>query len=253
MIKFFRKIRYNIMEQNKTGKYFKYAISEILLVVMGILIALQINNWNENRINNKQEQQILLQLKSEYQENLREINNKIVLRDSMVKASHRLLSIKEGILKNVPADIIARDIFTICFTPTFNPVIGTTKELLSSGKLYIINNSKLKTILTNWSGKTERLTEYEQQLLNYYDNDFEPYLTKNHSVKDLFNGMWTSDLLNFTKKDKSTVAQAIIDDSEIDDHILNIASKCVAAEEDALMVRKDIETILSLINKEINN
>jgi hypothetical protein len=49
MIKFFRKIRYDLMEKNKTGKYFKYAIGEIVLVVIGILIALSINNWNENR------------------------------------------------------------------------------------------------------------------------------------------------------------------------------------------------------------
>ena len=49
MIKFFRHIRYNLMETGKTGKYFKYAIGEILLVVIGILIALQINNWNESR------------------------------------------------------------------------------------------------------------------------------------------------------------------------------------------------------------
>ena len=54
MIKFFRKIRYNLMSENKTGKpawpagrYLKYAIGEIVLVVIGILIALQINNWNE--------------------------------------------------------------------------------------------------------------------------------------------------------------------------------------------------------------
>ena len=49
MIKFFRKIRQNLLMENKTGKYFKYAIGEIVLVVIGILIALQINNWNENR------------------------------------------------------------------------------------------------------------------------------------------------------------------------------------------------------------
>ena len=49
MIKFFRKIRYHLMEKNKTGKYLKYAIGEIVLVVIGILIALQINNWNEHR------------------------------------------------------------------------------------------------------------------------------------------------------------------------------------------------------------
>ena len=51
------------MEKNKTGKYFKYAIGEIILVVVGILIALQINNWNEQRKNNTKEQQILSQLK----------------------------------------------------------------------------------------------------------------------------------------------------------------------------------------------
>ena len=47
MIKFFNKIRYNLMEQNRTGKYLKYAIGEIAFVIIGILNALQINNWNE--------------------------------------------------------------------------------------------------------------------------------------------------------------------------------------------------------------
>ena len=63
MIKFFRKIRYNLMEQNKTGKYFKYAIGEIVLVVIGILIALQINTWNETRKNKAKEMKILINLK----------------------------------------------------------------------------------------------------------------------------------------------------------------------------------------------
>ncbi|KAA2216735.1 DUF6090 family protein [Maribacter flavus] len=49
MIKFFRKIRQNLLDEGKTLKYFKYAVGEIVLVVIGILIALQVNNWNENR------------------------------------------------------------------------------------------------------------------------------------------------------------------------------------------------------------
>lgn len=48
MIKFFRTIRQNLIMENKTGKYLKYAIGEIVLVVIGILIALSINTWNEN-------------------------------------------------------------------------------------------------------------------------------------------------------------------------------------------------------------
>ncbi len=53
MIKFFRKIRFDLMEKNKTGKYFKYAIGEIILVVIGILIALQINTWKTEYENKK--------------------------------------------------------------------------------------------------------------------------------------------------------------------------------------------------------
>ena len=64
MIKFFRRIRYGLMEQNKTGKYFKYAIGEIVLVVIGILIALQINNWNEQRKDNAKEQEYLKEIKN---------------------------------------------------------------------------------------------------------------------------------------------------------------------------------------------
>ena len=49
MIKFFRKIRQNLLSEGKTGTYLKYAIGEIILVVIGILIALQIDNWNDQR------------------------------------------------------------------------------------------------------------------------------------------------------------------------------------------------------------
>ena len=66
MIKFFRKIRYDLLNKNKTGKYFKYAIGEIVLVIVGILIALSINNWNEER----KSTQRILSIFSDLQENL---------------------------------------------------------------------------------------------------------------------------------------------------------------------------------------
>jgi len=65
MIKFFRKIRYDLMKKNKTGKYLKYAIGEIILVVIGILIALQINNWNETSKNEREQIVFLNNLKND--------------------------------------------------------------------------------------------------------------------------------------------------------------------------------------------
>ncbi|NNF86681.1 MAG: hypothetical protein HKM26_09010, partial [Winogradskyella sp.] len=63
MKKFFRKIGFDLMEKNKTGKYVKYAFGEIILVVFGILIALSINNWNENRKDVQIQLQLLKELK----------------------------------------------------------------------------------------------------------------------------------------------------------------------------------------------
>lgn len=67
MIKFFRKIRYDLMNKNKTGKYFKYAIGEIVLVVIGILIVLQINTWNKL---NKKEKKLLISLNQDFKKNM---------------------------------------------------------------------------------------------------------------------------------------------------------------------------------------
>ena len=69
MIKFFRKIRQNLLMENKTGKYFKYAIGEIVLVVIGILIALSINNWNEEKKSIKKGREILTDLRENVEYN----------------------------------------------------------------------------------------------------------------------------------------------------------------------------------------
>ncbi len=93
MIKFFRRIRQNLLSEGKTGKYFKYAIGEIILVVIGILIALSINNWNEGRKEIEQEQTILKQLKTDYEANLIQLENKIEMRHKLIAESLNVLDI----------------------------------------------------------------------------------------------------------------------------------------------------------------
>ncbi|MEY8020456.1 DUF6090 family protein [Muriicola sp. SD30] len=74
MIKFFRRIRQKLLSENKVSKYLLYAIGEIFLVVVGILIALSINNWNEKRITNEKEQHALLEIKSDLEHNINRLN-----------------------------------------------------------------------------------------------------------------------------------------------------------------------------------
>ena len=79
MIKFFRKIRQNMVKENKVSKYILYAIGEIILVVIGILIALQINTWNQNRLANIEERTVLKNLHTEF------LQNKQTLKDALAE------------------------------------------------------------------------------------------------------------------------------------------------------------------------
>ena len=92
MIKFFRKIRQNLLTEGKTGKYLKYAVGEIVLVVIGILIALQINNWNENRKTQKLEVQIYTELKSDLLQTRDDINEAISKHKEIFKSSKQLIT-----------------------------------------------------------------------------------------------------------------------------------------------------------------
>ena len=84
MIKFFRKIRQNLLSEGKTGKYFKYAIGEIVLVVIGILIALQINNANENRKITETKKEYYRQILLDLDKEVDNINTRIIFLDTCI-------------------------------------------------------------------------------------------------------------------------------------------------------------------------
>jgi hypothetical protein len=77
MIKFFRKIRQGLLSENKFTKYLIYAIGEIVLVVIGILIALQVNSWNEHRISHNLELKLLKDLHNDLETDLQNLSVKI--------------------------------------------------------------------------------------------------------------------------------------------------------------------------------
>ena len=87
MITLFRKIRQTMVTENKVSKYLLYALGEIVLVVIGILIALQINNANEQRKERAAEQVLLKQLLSEFNSNLVQPDQKVVIRKEMMSAA----------------------------------------------------------------------------------------------------------------------------------------------------------------------
>ena len=129
------------MEQNKTGKYLKYAIGEILLVVIGILIALSINNWNQALQYNKNNTLMLQQLLEENEANYLELKENQDYRDSLVTKLNRLVTfIKENdIVKN-------ENKLKFHLLPLFQSTSYTFSE--NYLKRYINSNEQEHSILT---------------------------------------------------------------------------------------------------------
>ena len=92
MIKFFRKIRQKLLSENKFSKYLIYAIVEIILVVIGILIALQINIWNSKRLENKEERNVLINLKKDFQQNQVSLESVISDNEKYLKSDLNILN-----------------------------------------------------------------------------------------------------------------------------------------------------------------
>ena len=99
MIKFFRKIRQSLLTENKFSKYLLYAIGEIILVVIGILIALQINNWNDNRKSRIKIDQILKNVREELALNINNSNDITEFyrakENNIGKVLHKMVSIED--------------------------------------------------------------------------------------------------------------------------------------------------------------
>ena len=141
MIKFFRKIRQNLLMENKTGKYFKYAIGEIFLVVIGILVALSINNWNENRKSDIELNNYLELMVEELQQDISFY--KILITGNNDKLKY-LISLSKGNFENLNLEN-AQDIIAYNYgIRNFGSAYYTLKE---NGKIIGINNKKLRDLM----------------------------------------------------------------------------------------------------------
>ena len=192
MIKFFRKIRYNLMETGKTGKYFKYAIGEIVLVVIGILIALQISNWNELSKMKEKSTSYLYQYKDDIEsdttrlaQNIKWNKNTLISIDSIWKnLSNGNLNYDEKIVFINYHKRLILETFFIAEKSTYNLFLSSANEIQ-------LNNSELQKELYRYYSfdiVTEKNVEQSLQLYQHQHittSVIENVLTSTESLEDI--------------------------------------------------------------------
>ena len=191
MIKAFRKIRQNLIMENKTSKYFKYAIGEILLVVIGILIAVQINTWNQHRQAKSKEIKILTQLNIDLKENLTEIKG---LHESIKASNKSGQQMLDHInISNEVTDSLKHWVEGFNASNIFNNANTTYKNLENSDDHIISNDSIRLQITLMYEREFANIHKRETMFYDGYLPNYNLELIKNFKTSPVMN-KWLDDL-----------------------------------------------------------
>ncbi len=168
MLKFFRKIRQQLLLENSFSKYLLYAVGEIALVMIGILLALQVNNWNEQQKFRLTEQQLLQDLHQEFQS-----NQQLLLKKQKDMAT--AIGNNEAYFQKLIAgtqtytDMVNYNHEVAMAVGTSDPTFGVIKSLIASGDIKLISNNDLKYLLTSWQ---DYMADFNENEKIHLDNFF---------------------------------------------------------------------------------
>tara|TARA_R110002033_G_scaffold105115_1_gene152477 strand:+ start:1159 stop:1872 length:714 start_codon:yes stop_codon:yes gene_type:complete len=235
--------------ENKTGKYFKYAIGEIVLVVIGILIALQINNWNENNLNTKKTLTYISTLNTEIESNIVSLKIYIESTHNDLKESANTLSelhSKNAIHFN---DSLLRNVMNT--RPIYKPTLlkSTFTDLINSGNLEYLNDKNLKNRILSIEANIDIIYE-NYNLANNVWNEYQlPYLQKYGNPS----GIWDSiSSIKIKKLPYKRTLNAFVNNNEYANILVlrmrmmgNLESKLIEEQNRSIDLSNDIKNYLN--------
>ena len=187
MLKFFRNIRRNLLTEHRFGKYMLYAVGEIVLVVIGILIALSINNANERRSIREKEQTYLKGLESEFEASKLKLQTLIEVNRRSYESAKTLLVLLEDTTQTPQEARISKLLYdAFAFEIAYNPNNSLLDEIINSGSLNVISNDELRLHLTSWESVLETLRIQEADLRQQRESVRQLLGSEQGSIRTIF-------------------------------------------------------------------
>ena len=146
MSRFFRAIRRSLIDEGKPLAYLKYAVGEVLLLVVGILIALQVNDWNDSRHQRIRERQALERLHDEADRGVEYLSGIVESFDRYgVAQEAALAALSNGDWEWVDPELMREGLVTLSFFPTLSPPRSAYDDLISSGVFGELTDTEVRT------------------------------------------------------------------------------------------------------------
>ncbi|WP_299214217.1 hypothetical protein [uncultured Aquimarina sp.] len=242
-----------MLTETKFGKYLLYALGEIILVVIGILIAVTINNSQQNKIILKKEQTYLKGLQEEFKTSklklneLLEVNkqNYLGAKTIMENISNPNKSLNEKQFSELLFRSFSSDIY-------FNANNSLLNEIINSGSLKDIRNIKLRIRLTNWEATLEDIARQEKELANQRVKVLDMFRTNKNSIKTIFEQTHPNSEINFQKTKSSVSNLNLLESLEFENNILmfHLTSKATETSHYKPLM-KELNSILESLETEI--
>ena len=245
MIKFFRKIRQKLLAENKFSKYLLYGLGEVILVVIGILIALQINNWNELRKNSENERDL-------YQRVIKDLKIDAIKLDEKIKYYKNDQSMHNHIYQqaNGISDIDSLiDLSTIRSAQPFDLIIETNYSDFTKD----IKDDKIRENINQYFRLEGFVRDASEHLWGFKEEQLKPYLSKYgiNDAAELFNNY---ELNYYELRKKNIFSHSMLKEQygtmELDQMLFNLGIKtswAITALENILAANKNLQ--LELNNK----
>ncbi|RLD80796.1 MAG: hypothetical protein DRJ07_10015 [Bacteroidetes bacterium] len=185
MINFFRRIRKQLATENNAKKYLRYAIGEILLVVIGILVALQINNWNEQRKERQKEQSFLKQLLEDFSESEKRMNTtQMFFLEIAISSSFVVKAFWEP--EKYSHQEIASQMGNPLRSDRKRPILATIEALVSTGDLNLILSDSIRSHLLSYLEQSKAHIENIQRLDETYYRPATNVITKHIDIQAVY-------------------------------------------------------------------
>ncbi|WP_232732003.1 DUF6090 family protein [Confluentibacter lentus] len=251
MIRFFKNIRRNLISKGKIVQYLKYAFGEIVLVVIGILIALQINNWNQNRINDKNERIYLLGLKEEFQISKFKLEELIAVNQKNYNGAKNILTYHNSKQERPTESTFSKVLYqTFSDDIAFNPNNSLLHEMINSGNLKNLTNNRLRTQLTNWVSTLEDISKQEEELGDQRIKVLDMFRTNQHSLSTIFKQAGLYKDLGLVVSENEISNLALLDSTGFENNMLMFLLASYATEQAHYQpLMGDLDAILMQIDK----
>ena len=253
MAKIFRRIRMDMLTNNRLGKYLLYAVGEIILVVIGILIALSINNANQEKATQAKERTYLNGLKDEFLASQQKLQNLIDVNKKNYESAKSILSFVDDTIQTNEERLSQLLFDAFAFEIAYSPNNSLLNEMINSGSLKDISNDELRIHLASWESVMENIKFQEQDLRTQRENVRDLLRGEQSSIRTVFDQTNVSQhVLGIRPKQNHFSNMALVKTKTFENNLLTFILTSNSAENAHYKpLLQEIDTILKLIDTEL--